>query len=145
MKTKPVLESQAAILVAQAGCQHAAGKDWAISICVVDDGGHILVLHRMDGAAPGTVQAAIDKARSAAIFRAPTMLFQGLIADGQTSILALPGAMPIQGGLPIRAGEVVVGGVGVSGVRSHEDEEIAAMALESPSVQDFQISGPPMP
>ncbi len=132
MKSKPTLESQAAVLIAQAGCEYAARKEWAISICVVDDGGHVLALHRMDGAAPGTAHAAAEKARSAAMFCVSTKLFQDLVADGQTAILALPGALPIQGGIPINSGEVVVGAVGVSGVQSHEDEEVALKAIESP-------------
>jgi len=137
MKSKTVLESLAAVEMALAGCRFAAGKEWNISICVVDDGGHVLALHRMDGAAPGTAHVAAEKARSAAMFRASTKLFEDFVAAGQTAMLTLPGSLPIQGGIPIRAGQEVIGAVGVSGVRSHEDEEVAMNAVASLSKSDF--------
>ena len=91
--------------------------------------GHILALHRMDAAAPGTAPVAAEKAKSAALFRASTKLFEDFVASGNTAMMALPGNLPIRGGVPIRAGQTVIGAVGVSGVQSHEDEEVAVNAI----------------
>jgi glc operon protein GlcG len=137
MKSKPVLEGSQAVKIALFGCAFATERNWDISICVVDDGGHILALHRMDAAAPGTAPVAAEKARSAALFRASTKLFEDFVASGKTAMLALPGSLPIQGGVPIRAGQTVIGAVGVSGVQSHEDEEIALSAIAGLAEDDI--------
>ena len=129
LKSKITISGGAAVRIAQAGCAFAASRLWNISICVVDDGGHVLALHRMDAAAPGTADAAVEKARSAALFRAPTKLFEDFITAGQIQMLSLPGTLPIQGGVIIDHGDQVIGAVGVSGVQAHEDEEIATQAI----------------
>ncbi len=139
MKSKTVIDGRAAVQIAQAGCEFAAGRQWSISICVVDDGGHILALQRMDAAAPGTAQVAAEKARSAALFRASTKLFEDFVTAGQNSMLTLPGSLPIQGGIPIQFGDAVAGAVGVSGVQSHEDEEIAMKAIAILSEQSASL------
>ena len=96
------------------------------TIAIVDDGGHLVLLHRIDGTAPATPPVAIGKARTAAMFRAPTARFEQIIGDGRTAMLNIDGFTPMQGGVPIVIDDHVVGGIGVSGAASAgQDEEIA--------------------
>lgn len=96
------------------------------TIAIVDDGGHLLLLERMAGTAPVTPPIAIGKARTAAVFRAPTDKFEQIIRNGRTPMLAIEGWTPMQGGIPIVVDGQIVGAVGVSGAASApQDEEIA--------------------
>jgi uncharacterized protein GlcG (DUF336 family)/quercetin dioxygenase-like cupin family protein len=96
------------------------------AIAVVDDGGNLLALERLDGTFPAGGNISIGKARTAALFQRPTKVFEEIIAKGRTSMVALPDFTPLQGGVPIVAGGEVVGAIGVSGATSAgEDEEIA--------------------
>ena len=93
---------------------------------MADDGGHLLYLERMNGAKLGAIETAQKKARSAVLFARPTKALEDIIAAGRNAMLLLPGATPIQGGLPLVHEDQLVGGVGVSGVASADDEKIAA-------------------
>jgi len=106
----------------------AAKNNWIVTIAVVDDGGYLMHLDRMDGARHHTPEFASLKARTAAIFRAPTKVLEDAAKErpGRGSI---PGILALQGGLPIMADGECVGGIGVSGVKSHEDEQIAQAGL----------------
>jgi glc operon protein GlcG len=96
------------------------------TIAIVDDGGHLILLERLDGTFPSTPPVATGKARTAAIFRTPTARFETIIRDGRTPMLNIEGFTPMQGGVPIVAAGHVVGGIGVSGAASApQDEEIA--------------------
>jgi glc operon protein GlcG len=100
---------------------------------VVDEEGHLIALSRMDDAQVASVEVGIGKARTAAIFRRPSRVFEEQIRDGRVAALALAGATPLQGGVPVLQGGVVIGAVGVSGDSPQVDEEIAiagARALE---------------
>lgn len=95
-------------------------------IAVVDDGGHLIALERLDGTFAAGASISIGKARTAALFKRPTRTFEEIIKNGRTAMVALPDFTPLQGGIPITAGEQVIGGVGVSGAASAaQDEEIA--------------------
>ena len=92
---------------------------------VVDDEGHLIALSRMDDAQVASVEVGIGKARTAAIFRRPSRVFEEQIRDGRVAALALAGATPLQGGVPVLQGGVVIGAVGVSGDSPEVDEQIA--------------------
>lgn len=101
-------------------------------IAVVDDGGNLIALHRIDGTFPAGANVSIGKARTAAIFRKPTRLFEDTVKNGRTSMVALPDFTPLQGGVPIIIDGQVVGAVGVSGANSaQQDEEIATAGADA--------------
>jgi uncharacterized protein GlcG (DUF336 family)/quercetin dioxygenase-like cupin family protein len=92
---------------------------------VVDDGGHLLVLERLNDTQVASVDVGIAKARTAAIFRRPSKVFEDQVASGRVAALGLPGAVPLQGGVPITFEGQVIGAIGVSGNTPQEDEDIA--------------------
>jgi glc operon protein GlcG len=95
-------------------------------IAVVDDGGHLIALERLDGTFPAGATISAGKARTAALFKRPTRAFEDIIKNGRTAMVTLPDFTPLQGGIPIVSGEQVIGGIGVSGAASAtQDEEIA--------------------
>lgn len=114
-----------------AGCEAEAAKNkWTVVIAVLDDGGHPLWLQRMDGATPFNAQVALEKGRSAAISRRSTKNWEDRVASGRTAMLSMP-VLPVQGGLPIVVEGECVGAVGISGVQSHEDEQIAQAGIDA--------------
>ena len=138
---KKVLTLEAAREIAAAAAQEAGRRKARVVIAVVDDGGFPLYLQRGDGAQVASSQVAIDKARTAAIYRRPSKVFEDQVRDGRASALALSGAVPLQGGLPIQVNDVVVGAIGVSGETPQEDEDIARAglsALEPRATEDVQ-------
>ena len=128
---RPVLTLEAATRIADAAQAEAARNGWNVVIAVVDDGGHLVHLRRMDGAQVGSVVVAQDKAKSAIYFRRPTKAFADAVASGRTGVLRLPGAIPIEGGIPIAQGNQMVGAIGVSGVTSEQDGQIAAAGIKA--------------
>jgi glc operon protein GlcG len=94
-------------------------------VIVVDDGSYLLVLHRLNDTQVASVDVGIGKARTAAIFRRPSKVFEDQVKNGRVAVLALPGATPLQGGAPIIYEGKVIGTIGVSGNTPQEDEEIA--------------------
>jgi glc operon protein GlcG len=115
--------------IANAAEKHAMANKWNVVIAIMDEGGHLLYLQRMDETQVGSVEVAIRKARSAVLFKRPTKAFEDTLAGGRTAILQLPGAMPVEGGLPIEVEGRVIGAVGVSGVTSQQDAEIAKAGI----------------
>ena len=103
----------------------AARNNWRVSIAVVDDGGYLLHLERMDGATLASPEIATLKARTAALSRVPTKFLED-VAKERAATLMFPGRLPVQGGLPILYQGECVGAIGVSGVKSPEDEQIAS-------------------
>ena len=95
----------------------------------MDDGGHLLYLQRLDNTQFGSIQVAIEKARAAIAFRRPTKVLEDNINQGHLRYLNLPGALPIEGGLPIVINGQFVGAIGVSGVRSNQDAQIAQAGI----------------
>lgn len=129
-KTKPVLTCAETQVVIDAAKQHAINNNWAVSIAIVDDGGHLLSLLRLDDAAPMTAAMATAKANAAALGRRETRVFEEIINQGRTAFLSAPaiGGL-LEGGVPIVCQGSVVGAVGVSGVKSSEDAEIAKAGI----------------
>ncbi|HNW65008.1 MAG TPA: heme-binding protein [Piscinibacter sp.] len=130
MNNKPCLTLDDARRIAAAAEAEALANKWAVCIAVVDDGGHLLWLQRLDGAAPISAQIAPNKARTAALGRRESRVYEEMINQGRMSFLSAPGleAM-LEGGVPIVAGGHCVGAVGVSGVKSTEDAQIARAGI----------------
>lgn len=126
-----VLTLEAARKVASAAGAEARRNNWNVVIAIVDAGGYLVYLERMDGVQLASIEIAIRKARSAALFRRPTKTFEDQLAGGRQAVLALPGAMPFEGGLPIVADGEVIGAIGVSGVTGQQDGQIARAGVEA--------------
>ena len=109
----------------------AKKNQWNVCIAILDDGGHLLHLVRMDGASPANARIAMEKGRTAAESRRSSAVWEERIKAGRNAMLGMPGITPVQGGLPIIVEGICVGGVGVSGVQSHEDEQIAAAGIKA--------------
>jgi uncharacterized protein GlcG (DUF336 family) len=109
----------------------AMRNQWPVVIVIVDDGGHLLYLQRHDNTQFGSINVAIEKARAAIAFRRPTKIWEENIAGGQLRYLNLPGTLPIEGGLPIAVNDQFIGAIGVSGVRSFQDAQIAQAGVDS--------------
>lgn len=109
----------------------ALRNNWPVVIAIVDDGGHLLYLQRLDNTQYGSIQVAIEKARAAIAFRRPTKIWEENIAEGQMRYLNLPGTLPIEGGLPITVSNQFAGAIGVSGVRSFQDAQIAQAGIDA--------------
>jgi len=122
---KKVLSLAAARKVAAAAQEAARVKGVDVVIVVVDDGGYILLLERMDGAQVASVNVGIGKARTAAIYRRPSKVFEDQIKNGRIAALALADATPLQGGVPILLDGKVIGAIGISGDSPQIDEDIA--------------------
>jgi glc operon protein GlcG len=122
---KPVLTLAEAQRIVAAAEAEAIRRKATVVIAVVDDGGYLIALERLDDTQIASVDVGIGKARTAAIFRRPSKEFEDQIRSGRVAALALPGATPLQGGLPIISGGRVVGAIGVSGNTPQEDEDIA--------------------
>ena len=114
-----------------AGAESEARRnDWPVVIAIVDDGGHLLYLQRLDQAQFGSIEVATAKARAAIAFRRSTKVWEENVAEGRMRYLGLPGTLPIEGGLPITVKGEFVGAIGVSGVRSHQDAKIAQAGID---------------
>ncbi|MCC6172683.1 MAG: heme-binding protein [Gammaproteobacteria bacterium] len=124
MRQKPVLSHEDVLAIVAATRAEALRNGWAVSIAVVDDGGHALHLERLDGARASTVAVALGKARTAAMLHAPSAGLASRIKENP-GLLALE-MMPLQGGLPLMCGAHCVGGIGVSGVQAQQDEQAGA-------------------
>jgi glc operon protein GlcG len=122
MRTKPCLTLDDCKRIAAACEVEAKRHDWSVAIAVLDDGGHVLLLTRMDGAAPVTALIAVEKGRSAAVMRRSTKAAEERVAD-RVALLKMP-VLPVQGGLPIIVQGECAGAVGVSGMQSHDDEQV---------------------
>ena len=125
LPTKNVLTLDVAKKVAAAAEAEAMKRKATVVIVVVDDGGYPLILLRLDDTQVASVDVGIAKARTAAIFRRPSKVFEDQIRDGRAAALALPGATPLQGGIPLIYQDQVIGAIGVSGNTPKEDEDIA--------------------
>ena len=129
MASKPILTLEDARRVAAAAEVEAQRCGWRVVIAVVDDGGHLLYLQRSHDTQFGSVETAIAKAYAATAFQRPTKTSEDAVLSGRLIHLALPNVIPAEGGVPLLIDGVVVGALGVSGVRSSEDGQIAAAGL----------------
>jgi glc operon protein GlcG len=125
LTTKRVLTLNLAKKIAAVAETEALRRGATVVIAVVDDGGYLLVLERLDDTQVASVDVGIAKARTAAIFRRPSKVFEDQVREGRVAALALPGAAPLQGGVPIIFEGKVIGAIGVSGNTPQEDEDIA--------------------
>jgi glc operon protein GlcG len=130
MNTKPFLSLADVKRIAAAAEAEALAHSWLVTIAIVDDGGHLLWLQRGDGAAPASSHIAPAKARTAALGRRESRLYEEMINQGRTSFLSAPAleAM-LEGGVPVMVDGHCVGAVGVSGVKSNEDAQIARAGI----------------
>jgi glc operon protein GlcG len=126
---KKVLTLAAARKIAAAAAVEAGKRKATVVIVVVDDGGNLILLERLDDTQVASVDVGIGKARTAAIFRRPSKEFEDQVRNGRVAALALPGATPLQGGVPIVLDGKVIGAIGVSGNTPQEDEDIAKAGL----------------
>src|SRR5690349_14772006 len=125
LPSRKVLTLDVAKSIAAAAEAEAVKRGATVVIVVTDEGGHVLYLERLNDTQVASVDVGIGKARTAAIFRRPSKVFEDQIREGRVAALALPGATPLQGGVPLVVDGHVVGAVGVSGNTPQEDEEIA--------------------
>ncbi len=124
-----MLEAADAKAIGEAAQVEARQNGWAVSIAVVDDGGHLLWLHRLDGAAPISARICQQKARTAALGRRESRLYEESINGGRYSFLSAPLEGMLEGGVPIVVDGQCVGAVGVSGVKSSDDARIARAGI----------------
>lgn len=129
MISKPVLTLEDAKRIAAAADTEARRNDWRVVIAVVDDGGHLLYLQRNHETQFGSVETAIQKAHAAVAFQRPTKASEDAVLGGRLIHLALPGVIPAEGGVPLKIDGTIVGGLGISGVRSFQDGQIAAAGV----------------
>ncbi len=130
MKSKPTLTLEDTRRIAAAAEAEATQNGWAVSIAIADDGGHLLWLQRLDGAAPVSAEIAPAKARTAALGRRESKVYEDMINQGRTSFLSAPALQGmLEGGVPILVEGECIGAVGVSGVKSSEDAQIARAGI----------------
>jgi glc operon protein GlcG len=129
LATKTALTLDVAKVLSAAAEAEAAKNNWSVVIAIVDDGGKLLHLVRRDGTQIASVDVAQGKARSAVGFKRPTKALEDAIAGGRTVMLGIEGLTPVQGGLPLVVNGETIGAVGVSGVTSQQDEQVASAAV----------------
>ena len=125
LPTRKTLTLDVARRIAAAAETEAKRNNWAVSVAVVDDAGHLMLFHRLDGAKLVATDIAIRKARTAVYFQGPTKSLEEEVAGGRTALLPIDGFMPLEGGIPLMVDGVLVGAVGVSGVTGSQDAQCA--------------------
>lgn len=125
MRQKLAITLDDARRITAAAEAEAVKNGWNVCIAIVDDGAHLLHFVRMEGAQLASVDIALGKARSALLGKRPTKAYEDLIAGGRTAALSMPGITHLEGGVPIVVEGQFVGAVGVSGVKSSQDAQIA--------------------
>ena len=131
MKTRPVLTLEDCLKISAAAEKEARNNSWNVAIAILDDGGHLLHFARMDGATPANATIALEQGRTAAVSRRSSGKWEEIIKGGRTAMLKMPGILPVQGGVPIVADGTCIGAVGVSGVQSQQDEQIAQAGIDA--------------
>ncbi|MEJ6656718.1 MAG: heme-binding protein [Pseudomonas sp.] len=130
MLSKPVLTLEEANRMIDAAFAEADKNEWKVTVAVVDDGGHILAMRRMDGCAPIASYIAPQKARSAALGRRDTSEFEAMINGGRTAFLSAPEVSGLlEGGVPLKVEGQVVAAIGVSGVKPDQDAQVAKAGI----------------
>jgi glc operon protein GlcG len=125
LSTKKTLNLAIAKQIAMASEKEAMKNGWTMFITIVDDGGTVLFLERIDDAQIGSYEVSMEKAQTALKFRRPTKAFEDLANGGHPNIIKLPGALPVEGGIPLMADGKVIGAIGVSGGASSQDAQVA--------------------
>ena len=120
------LNLEVALKIANAAQAEATKNGWAVTVVILDQGGLPVLLHRMDDAAISSMEIARQKAWSAIGFKRPTKAFEEQLASGRIAVLRLQGVIPVEGGIPLTLpGGAIVGAIGVSGVTSVQDGQVA--------------------
>ena len=132
--TAKFITLEAAKKMAAAGEAEARKNGWNVAIAIVDASGGLILFQKLDETQPGSIAVSQGKARTAALFKRPTKAIEDAIAAGKQAFLSIEGIVPIQGGLPVIVDDKVIGAVGVSGVTSAQDEQVALAALGGLSV-----------
>jgi glc operon protein GlcG len=125
MRVKAVLTDEETTCILDASRAEAQRENWRVAIAVVDDGGHLLGMLRLDGCAPIGSEIAIGKARTSALGRRESKEFEEMINNGRTAFLSSPLSGTLEGGVPIVVNGQVIGAVGVSGVKADQDARVA--------------------
>ena len=125
LPNRRTLTLEAARRVAAAAEAEARKNNWAVSIAVLDDAGHLVVFQRMDGAKLVATDIAVRKARTSVYFQSPTKSLEEEVSGGRTALLPIDGFMPLEGGIPLISDGVMVGAIGVSGVTGAQDAQCA--------------------
>ena len=125
LSTKKSLNLAVTKVIVAAAEKEATKNGWAMFIAVIDDGGVLTTVERMDDAQIGSLDVAIGKAQTSLKFKRPSKAFEDLINSGRNSLLALPGVTPVEGGFPLMADGKVIGAIGVSGGSSQQDAQVA--------------------
>jgi glc operon protein GlcG len=127
---RKILTLEGAKQIAAAADAEAKKNSWNVVIAIVDDYGNLIYFQRADDTQAASNDVAIGKARTAAMFRRPTKAMEEVVAGGRHVIMTFPGAVPVQGGLPLVSAGKIVGAIGVSGVTSAQDEQIAKAGVD---------------
>ena len=129
---KGVLTLEAAKVAMGAAEAEAARGGWKVAIAVVDDGGHPVMLHRLDGTQWSSIDTAVQKARAATAWKRPTRMLEESVANGRFAFLSIDQGMALlQGGVPIEIDGQVIGAIGVSGVKASDDEAVAVAGAQA--------------
>lgn len=131
LPAKKVLTLDAARQIAAGAEKHARDNQWNVCIAIVDDGGHLIYFQRMDGTQYGSIVVAQRKAQTAIGFKRPSKVFEEGVASGRNVLVALPGAVPFEGGLPLSVDGQVIGAIGISGVTAPQDGAIAQAGVDA--------------
>jgi glc operon protein GlcG len=127
----PAVDLEQAKRLAAGAVAEAHRNNWRVVVAIVDTHGFLKYYEMMDDTQTASATVAIEKARTAATFRRPTKMLEEAIAGGRTALLGMHGALPIEGGLPIVVNGKVIGGIGVSGLTSVQDAQVAQAGLDS--------------
>ena len=131
LATRKSMTLDAAKKIAAAAEAEAVANKWTVVIVILDDGGNLVYLQKMDETQIGSIDVAIAKAQSAVKFKRPTKAFEEGLVGGRQALLKLPGAMPIEGGIPLMRDGKMIGAIGVSGVQSNQDGQIAGAGVNA--------------
>ena len=131
LANKKALTLEAAKKIAEAAQAEAVANKWTMVIAIVDDGANLIYLERADGTQIGSIEVAQEKAKTAVKFKRASKVFEDAVAGGRNAILKLPGALPVEGGVPLMIDGVVLGAIGVSGATSAQDGQVAAAGVKA--------------
>ena len=130
LATKKCLTLDLAKRIAAAANAESVKNGWKMFIAIVDDGGNLMYLERMDGAQLGSQQVSVEKGRSALLFKRPTKVLEDAVASGRVVVMKLANAIPVEGGLPLVVDGEFVGAIGISGGTSPQDGVVAQAGVD---------------
>jgi glc operon protein GlcG len=131
MLTRKTLSLADARKIAEAASRKAQAEGWTVVIAIFDNGGNLIYLERADGTQLGSIEVAQAKGRTALMFKRPTKAMEDMVLGGKVHMTTLPGVVPVEGGLPLIKDGEIVGSIGVSGVLSSQDGQVAAAGAEA--------------